>query len=552
MKICATSVTVSSLAVAEPSNVLLVSRDQPALRHFSVFSFVLTMALSISCQHIGHNDSFLLQNKKDLRAFYAVEEIENDPDEKTRRINNKLGREVFDIKERDKVWNRVKEELREQRRVSLQEIYTTNTPFSLTDVYDVRTVRRPIRVGDPLNIVINKVHIDNNGEVLCFTHLCLDKAEIAVVVTVDDGKGEEPRQVMVDYEHAVAKDVDLPLADLLVYSTDFYGGETIRIEVSVLDLEEAENQTSEEILGTAAKIGSALTPAFAPALSIAAQVGKHLIDANRDSIIAKFTFQLYPWGPGFRGRTSDHFGVPRISQGQYIVLRSDSAVDIQDLRLIHIDWDLNVYKIEDQHIEDIDKIKVERMEGDKEKLRPWPMDPLAEKDFRWPGKKNLLHLNHLMLTVDHTPILGAGSIIDRMDKVNRALVDLSRGKENSVKKTEILKEELDGLKSSIERLQGQNVFYQRKADPHALEVLFGLHEKLQAENDRAAVLELIRIHLPEAPVAFVQKHNALRGKAADAPSLYKKWYHKIVPCLHYDPVEGKYVVRDENRAKCYE
>jgi len=63
-------------------------------------------------------------------------------------------------------------------------------------------------------------------------------------------KAEEPRQVLVAYEHAVGYDVDLPIADLLVYATDFYSGEAIGIEVSVLNPEQVRDQTSKEILGT--------------------------------------------------------------------------------------------------------------------------------------------------------------------------------------------------------------------------------------------------------------------------------------------------------------
>lgn len=548
MKIFATLVAVSSEAVEAPSNVLLVSRDQTALRHFFVFSLILTLALSVSCQHIGHNDSFLLQSKKDLRAFYDVDEIEKDPTDKTNRINKTLGQDPSDEKQLQTTWDRIKNELIQQRKVSLQEIYTTNTPFSLTDVYDVRTVRRPIRIGDPLNIVINKVHIDDNGELFCSLSFCLDKADIAVVVTVHDKKAEEPRQVLVAYEHAVGNDVDLPIADLLVYSTDFYNGETISIEVSILNLEQVTNQTSKEILGTAAKLGSALTPAFSSALSVAAQVGKLLIDANRDSIIAKFTFELYPWSPGLPGRTSDHFGIPRLSKGQYIILKSKHAKDFPDLRLIHVDWDLKVYEIEDKLIEKISTIEVER----DHKLRPWPMDPLADKDWRKPGNENLLHRNHLILTVDHTPLIGAGKLIDRMDRINRALLDSSHSKQDGVTKTETIKEELDDLKSSIERFRGQNMFYQRKADPQALEVLFDLCENLQATNDRGAILEVIRIHLPEIPANFIKKHRDLQRKGKDALSLYREWYRKVEPCLHYDEVKGKYIIRNEDESKCHE
>src|SRR5205807_8830200 len=126
------------------------------------------------------------------------------------------------------------------RQLALPRIYRSNLPLSLTDKYDTRAKRTPIRAGDPLNIIINKVYLQDSGG---RPWLLENSADIAVVITVDDGRAQEPKHVIVAYEANVGSGVKIPAEDLIAYATESYNDEPVRIELTVLALYALRNRT---------------------------------------------------------------------------------------------------------------------------------------------------------------------------------------------------------------------------------------------------------------------------------------------------------------------
>jgi hypothetical protein len=61
-----------------------------------------------------------------------------------------------------------------------------------------------------------------------------------------------------------------------------------------------------------ADIGSALSPAYAPALPLATQVSNFLVNQNKDDVLVKFTFKVYPRQLQPSDRVAANLGVPQI------------------------------------------------------------------------------------------------------------------------------------------------------------------------------------------------------------------------------------------------
>lgn len=549
--------------------------------------FALSSLLLQGCQNLGHNVSYLLQDKKELRDFYALEEINcrevvdrfppfvSQQKYDREGIFAKCAWEDYD-KERARHGPRevpgpptdMPQELKQDREKHLAKIYSSNLRFSATDHYDIRTVRRPIRAGDPLNIIINKIHLKWNGELLSKisdNFDSLDTGEIAVVVTVDDGKAEEPRHVMVAYETGIPNDVDLPIGDLLAYSTDSYADEPIRIEVTVLDLDEKENRATIDILNTAAEAGKFFQPAFTPAYSIAAKVGELLLQAHKDDIITKMTFQLYPWKTGDPGRVSGHIGVPKVGEGRYLIVNSPSQKEmnekdsslVQYRNTIHANFDLKAYSVDisKNEFEDLAKtVEEKHTDGTVPGIRPWPI-PLTE-EAKFPRLP--LDLNYVVLTVDSSPLSSAGRIIARLDTVNRAAAGMMQRSLLTPETAKGLNTALDDVKGLIERTALIEQFHDTKTDPEALVNLFDAYYKEDkkytdlTQKDKGSILLLIRTMLPCMSEWFI---NSQEPSKVQSIQTLETWYKRVKGRLIYDQTTGRYdymqPLRDDREESCY-
>jgi hypothetical protein len=472
------------------------------LRLAFLLAFILATA---ACSTIGHNETFMLQYKRDLHKRYADKEKKD-----AQRVaiapasaptdGTGIGEEAV------------------AKQLALQSVYRSNLPMSVTDKYDTRAKDIRIRAGDPLNIIINRVYIRENGQRLW---LLENSSDIAVVVTVDDGRNPEPKHVLVAYEQDVGSQVKLPVDDLIAYSTEAYADEPVRIEVTVLAMYSVRNRTYSQVLAAAAGIGAALSPAYAPAISAASQVGKAVINAKQDRVLAKFTFELYPWKPG-NLRVTEGLGVPRVSYGQYLLLNAPNGREIGDPDNIHLDFSLIPYRVKPPVSGPVATVTAQ---GD---LRGWPILPSEELP------REPLELTHVILTVDNTKLSNAQQIITRADSANRVLAELAKDVAITPGKVSLVTEQLDDLKSKIRLQLAQSEFNRHKRQPEAIGRLFSLYEdKNLSENDKTAVLALIRDALPP---------QALAASGGDQAKL-KKWYEDHKGVLVYDGQVGGYRIR---------
>jgi hypothetical protein len=481
------------------------------VRAAKVLSLLTIAALSFGCQTIGHSETYALQYKKDLRSFYDIEHKAppTDPEAKKR-------------------FEASKEALIAERQVYLPRIYQNNLPLELTDTYDTRAHVVPIRAGDALNILINRVHIKDNRE-----RIPGITADVGVVVTVIDGRSEEPKHVLVAYEKDVGKGVDLPVSDLLAYSVESYNDEPVRIEITVLSLYNIRNRIFTQILGTAAGLGAAASPAYAPAISAAAQIGKVLINSKDSAVIAKFTFELYPWKPGFvpvRG----NLGVPRVAYGHYVILNAPTAAEIPPRMNLYLNWNFKPFVTKPRDTQAVAANLAKQ-------VSPWPVPGLpspAEEE----ATAQAVDMNYIVLSVDNTRVKNAQQIIGRADAANRVLAELGKDELIAPGRVQLVAGRLDDIKSSVILAAANGRFQTLKKNPDSIDQLFVLFKSNASglnDADKGQLLDIVRSVVPPMTDAYKTQHpNADLSKVTDLEA----WYSFVRKDLVYDPHEGRYCI----------
>lgn len=539
--------------------------------HTILACFGLLVVTFTGCNGLGHNYSFLLQYKKDVRCFYAQRGSSSDNLKAISVSGKPAGIDTDDCKERRVIKTvETSEERLKDAHVYLPYIFTTNLPYSITNHYDFRSAGEPIRQGDPLSIIINKVHLADNGEYLPW----IDTGEIAVVVTVDDSSDKKPQHVIVAYETGLPDNVNLPISDLLAYHTDSYKSQSLRIEVTVFDLDRKENESYRKMLQRAAILGSVYPPA-AGALSLANEIGTQLIDENQDDIIVSFKFLLYPWKAGQPKLISDEIGVPKlISAGHYLIVSWPKPIEREMLKRIHADWDLSVFEVKRDpalRLPDIYNEKdcpgpasasalnheMNHLTSSKNEpsidpnssrmIRRWPIDPDCDNRF----VKTPVHANYIVLTVDSRPLPAAQQLLARVNLLNQTLSGLTYTDQLEQDSTKFLVDGFDDMKSLAVRAAAENFFFKGKDDPQTLTHLFEAYENTKP-HDQRALLHLIRTQLP--PNILDKYSKAIRsGHRHDEDlTFYKEFYNRVKHCLTYDRGLGRYALlnEDDSTAKC--
>lgn len=369
--------------------------------------------------------------------------------------------------------------------------------------------------------------------------------EIGIVVSIEDGKGNEPKNVLVSYEEGVDDKVFLPISDLLACHTDVYNDEPIQIKLTVFEFDQLENDNFKKILGTAGLIGSALTPAYAPAISAASQLGDFLIKQNQDDIIAKFTFQLYPWDQASaRGRITGSNGVPRVTYGHYVIVNMDNADEgksVDDFReSIFADFGLTVYQMPSA-VTNPKEPKAEVVNA--KKLRPWPNPSLKNQEaipLPW---------SYVVLTVTKTTSQNANMVIHRLNSVNRTAVGLSNIDSLNAAKALALGQQLDELKSNLVLFTETDQFDQRKTDPSAVQRLFDtLESPAISDTDKVILLRKVADLLPAMTSDFKSRHSISEDKLKNKDNLLK-WYRDIKTRLVFDPGQNGYSCKERGLRK---
>ena len=491
---------------------------------------ILIIATLIGCSSsIGNNKSYLLKYKKNLAEWYdrEIEEHAKDEAKKCQRIL--------------------------EANTYLPFMYDNNMPFVLTNHYDSRGPSdSKIWKGDPISIIINKVYLANNKE--AFSQLG-DTGEIGVVVSIEDGKGNEPKNVLVSYEEGIKDKIYLPISDLLAYHTEAYNDEPIQIKVTVFEFDQLENENLKKILGTAAQIGSALTPAYAPAISAAAQVGDFLIKQNQDDVIAKFTFQLYPWDlASASGRITKSIGVPRVTYGHYLIVNAEGAEDgntTDDFsRKVFADFGLTAYTVVPTSTAKVARDTPQSSYcGDgpvitNGKTNPWPVSP-EPKVTQMP-----LGSSYLVLTVSKTQSQNANAIIGRINTINRTASGLSNIDTLDTARALALGQQLDDLRSSLIAFTELDQFDQRKEDPSALKRLFDtLETPTVGDTDKVTLSRRIADLLPPMTNEFKSSKGVSEDKLKNKDTLVK-WYEEIKGRLVFDRSKGTYMCKEEGKQDC--
>lgn len=459
------------------------------------------LAMLPGCQSIGNNASFMLKNKKELRAFYEEEITEARGKGNSAKADQRLL----------------------EAKTYLPTIYATNIPYTLSDHYDTRKAI-PIHRGDPVNIIINKVYLKDNAE-----WFPADTGEIAVVVSIEDGENKEPNNVLVSYEEGLPDNVFLPISDFLAYHTDGYRDQPIKVTVTVFEFDNMENERYKKILGTAATAGAAVMPAFAPGFSVASKVGNFLIEQNQDDVIAKFSFQVYPWEPAALERTTKSQGVPRISYGQYIVINSSDPVPVVNRdNTIHVGFNLIAYKIAPPDTSAVQVVEANNT------LKRWPVE----------GKPALegapLADSYLILTISKAKPPSHGVILDRINTLKKSAAGLPDEGRLTEARAMALIQDLDDVNSAVILSLHTSEFEKHKGAPGSLEKWIDFLDgpKLNELDKRSAAHALARV-LPPMTDAFRQAHHVTEENASE-PTLVKKWFSSIKSRLVYDPEAGKY------------
>lgn len=339
-------------------------------------------------------------------------------------------------------------------------------PYSLTDVYNLNRIggsAEPIREGSPVNIIVNRAHIHDNSEDILEI---VDQAEIGVVLSVDDGSEGGGKDFLVAFEHGIDDGADLPISDLLAYSTTNYQNQPIRVALTVFEFDQRENEMMRGVLELAATSAAAANPAYAPAASLASQLGSYLLTYNSDDIVTKMTFVLYPWPAGEPMSVSHHFGVPRIRYGQFAVLNSPvgDAKLVADAKTLHVDWNMQ----------------------------------LSERSS---GVDRPLPVNYVILTVDpSTALADAVQIIKRADSVARETAGLAGEGRIGVATPAGLTERVTSLGSAIRLFGSDREFEARKDAPDAMAILWNAYAATGpqglGDNDKITLRDQIRRRLP--------------------------------------------------------
>ena len=429
-------------------------------------SCIAAAALSIGCMSIGHNEQF--------RVGYTQPPLAQ-RDAIYREASGTLECRYVPKPDRgkDEVTSRIDLTPEDWKRCVFLPRYTLENRYKSLDNYYGDPDGEPIRAGDPVNVIINRVYIGDNEETL------LGNAEIGVVVSAYDGSDEDGKDVLVAFERGIEDDVLLPINDLLAYSTPAYGNQAIRVTVTIFEFDQQENELLSAVLATAAEVGSAASPSASPAIGIASQIGQLLIRTNTDDVIAKMTFQVYPWRDGVADADHRDIGVPRIASGSYIVVNTKDPLvqsgfeDFQEERRVFLDGDLEPRLVERSGGVAIGKDAPNEL---------------------W-AKTESLDLSYVVLTIDKSPVKGGAGLLSNINRVNRAAAALAENSDLDAGRAALLQDGLKHVQSGLALYRAVAMQQEKKRDADSMDGLWAVQSELEP-NELDGLRTAIRGRLP--------------------------------------------------------
>lgn len=462
------------------------------------------------CSTLGNNEHFMVVNKSDLVAFYTLDKFTRFTkdcysDAEVRKLlaaakvnSTDALAEIGPSVPIDRTFeSTVLDRCRDRRfrwADDLEHIYWNGLPFVASDAYDTRISRyKKIRPGDPVNIVVNRVWIQQS-----LRSWRGAGRDIAVVLSVDDGSPDGGRDLLVAYEKGVGSKTALPISDLLAYSND-YKGEPLRITLTVYSFSGESDRLLEGLMNGVMTAVSTLAPGSAAAVPVAESVGELLIKQGAQNVLLRFTFQLYPWAE--TTAVGSNIGVPRIARGSYLLVNEeDPGADLKDRKRINLDWDLHPYQV--RATTGAPTAAAADSTSDSPCQLSGNRPPRFPECARSPtARQKHLPLNYMLVTVDSTSLASARDIVDRADRLAREAAGIKAGTRIGLQNAIDVEAAANSVLASLKVYRAEESFRQiRDKPPTALRVFWDANRALgdAAANagDRDRVERRLRDLLP--------------------------------------------------------
>lgn len=478
------------------------------MRPITLFAAVL---LVCGCSTLGNNEHFMVVNKSDLVAFYTLDRFTRFTkdcysDEQIKKLlaaakvnsTDALAEIAPTIPISEQFESTVLYRCQDRKfrwPADLKHIYWNDLPFVTSDAYDTRISRyKKIRAGDPINIVVNRVWIEESLRSWKGTG-----RDIAVVLSVDDGSPDGGKDVLVAYEKGVRSKTSLPISDLLAYSND-YKGEPLRITLTVYSFGGESEKLLEGLMNGVMTAVSTLAPGSAAVVPVAESVGQLLIKQGAQNVLLRFTFQLYPWAE--TSTVGSNIGVPRIARGSYLIVnekKPDAA--LKDRKRINLDWDLHPYHVNATETGSATAGGAGRDESacPKSGEKPAKFPECAHVDNA--AGKDPLPLNYMLVTVDSTSLTAARDIVDRADRLAREAAGIKAGTRIGLQNSADVENAAHAVLASLKVYRAEESFRQtRDKPPTALRVFWDARRALgdapATAGDRDRIDRRLRDLLP--------------------------------------------------------
>ena len=218
---------------------------------------------------------------------------------------------------------------------------------------------RAFSKGDSIRVRVRRVHVayfsESNGT----------EGEIAVLVTVKEGDAGAPGESadtgrVVYYQDGTDRHGDMLEFDgLHVYGPITYKGGTIYIRVSLVEMDEKDNERNSALLATLSGLGGKAYPPASPLLAVLEEVGEAIIKANGNDIDMDFRIQLSELpmdGPnGTPSPSNANYVNTWLRTGHYVLIRApENHKDLTQSDWESIRYDLGtgiLYSIDDNGTE---------------------------------------------------------------------------------------------------------------------------------------------------------------------------------------------------------
>lgn len=503
--------------------------------------------LVCGCSTLGNNEHFMVVNKSDLVAFYTLDKFTRFTRDCYSDQEVKKLLAIAKVKSADALAeigppvtidqhfeSTVLDRCRDRKfrwAADLEHIYWNGLPFVASDAYDTRISRyRKIRAGDPVNIVVNRVWIQES-----LRSWRGAKRDIAVVLSVDDGSPDGARDVLVAYETGVGSKTALPISDLLAYSND-YKGEPLRITLTVYSFSGESDKLLEGLMNGVMTAVSTLAPGSAAVVPVAESVGQLLIKQGAQNVLLRFTFQLYPWAE--TTAVASNIGVPRIARGSYLLVNEgDPEADLKDRKRINLDWNLHPYHVR------ATKGAPAAAGSDSKADSSCPTS--GDKPPNFPecarghaaGQEHL-PLNYMLVTVDSTSLTSARDIVDRADRLAREAAGIRAGTRIGLQNSLDVEAAANSVLASLKVYRAEESFRQsRDKPPTALRVFWDANRALgdAAANagDRDRMERRLRDLLPAATLETAPCNSPLSTEC-------ERWWSTHGSSYVYDADSARY------------